>query len=121
MLPAPFFPSYAADCCGATDQAIGCAFACNPLAQILTNPLWAWIVPKTGRPMCTVLGLLMLGIGSVVFAVGGSIPLFFAGRLLQGAGFQGTVVAVLALLIESSDDLERDMGIQELAAGVSNH
>lgn len=76
-------------------------------------------MPRFGRAWCLVAGLILLSVGSLIFAFADTMHSFMLGRLLQGAGFQGTLVAGVALLMESSDDLERDMGYQELVVGVS--
>lgn len=45
------------------------------------------------------------------------MAVFMIGRFLQGVGTQGTNSAGVAIILETSSNVQRDMGFQELMVG----
>ena len=117
-LSQPFFPDYVAGRYHVSAATVGLIVAGCPSAQVLSTPMWTWLMGRVGRRKALLLGSLILTTGTVIFALAPSIAFFVFGRVLQGVGSQGAYASSIALIMEVSDALAVDMGTIELTWGL---
>ncbi|MCA1683718.1 MAG: MFS transporter, partial [Actinobacteria bacterium] len=92
----PVLPLYA-ERFGATPAVVGALFASFSVAQLLLAPVWGAVSDRVGRKPVLVLSLAGTAVGSLLTGVAGSLPLLFAGRLLDGASGASVSVAQAAV------------------------
>lgn len=93
----PVLASWAGQIADATPWRIGLAIGCYGLAQALCQIPFGWLSDRIGRRLVIAVGLLLMGLGSVVAACWPSIWGIIIGRTLQGAGaISGPLMALLA-------------------------
>jgi DHA1 family tetracycline resistance protein-like MFS transporter len=80
----PVLPLYA-ERFGATPAVVGALFASFSVAQLLLAPVWGAVSDRIGRKPVLLLSLAGTAVGSLLTGLAGSLPLLFAGRLLDGA------------------------------------
>lgn len=73
--------------------------------------LFGWVADRAGRRLIFVLGLLVLGLGSLVSGLAGSLPVLITGRVLQGIGGSMMMPASLALIMAAVTAAQRDQAI----------
>lgn len=115
----PVLSLYAATLDGATPMLIGLAVGAYGLTQAALQIPLGMLSDRIGRRPVIVGGLLVFAAGSVVAALGDSIGIVIAGRLLQGAG---AVSATLAALITDATREEvrtRSMAVFGIGIGLS--
>jgi len=88
----PVLPLYA-ERYGASPATIGVLLASFSIAQLLLAPVWGAVSDRVGRKPVLVLSLAGTAVGSLVTGLAGSLPLLFAGRLLDGASGASVSVA----------------------------
>jgi len=88
----PILPLYA-ERYGASPATIGLLLASFSVAQLLLAPVWGALSDRVGRRPVLVLSLVGTAVGSLVTGLAGSLPLLFAGRLLDGASGASVSVA----------------------------
>lgn len=71
------------------------------LAIFITQPLYVSASDVVSRKPPTYIGLALFAVGSVVFAVAQSMPVFIVGRLIQGLGGGGLDVLNKVILATS--------------------
>ena len=98
----PIFVSYAERLRGATPELIGIALGAYGLTQGFLQIPFGVLSDRVGRKTMIVIGLVFLGVGSVVAATSGSIYGVLLGRVLQGIGAVGSVLLAFVA------DLTRD-------------
>lgn len=92
----PVLPLYA-ERFGASPAVVGALFASFSVAQLLLAPVWGAVSDRVGRKPVLVLSLAGTAVGSLLTGVAGSLPLLFAGRLLDGASGASVSVAQAAV------------------------
>ncbi len=117
-LAQPFFPEYAAQHFNVSASTVGVVSAGCPAAQVLSTPLWTFLMGKLGRKITLLLGCLVLSVGTIAFAFSTSVAGFLLGRILQGVGSQGANASSIALIMEVSERLQADMGVIEFVWGL---
>jgi MFS family permease len=88
----PLLPFYALKL-HATAETIGAITASYSVAQLLAAPVWGRVSDRFGRRPALLAGLLASAAAFAIFGFAGTIWLFFAMRLIQGAGGGTTGVA----------------------------
>ena len=113
-----FFPVYAQEKFHASSLVVGIVFAAHPIAEIILTPVASMLCRRLGRGAVFRLGLLIIAAGTAMFGFGKSIAVFIAARILEGVGGAFVQVAGLALIMEHTDNLIRDVAIQEMMSGI---
>jgi multidrug resistance protein len=114
----PILPQYA-ERFGASPAVVGALFASFSVAQLLCAPLWGSISDRIGRKPVLVLSLLGTAVGSLLTGLAGSLPLLFAGRILDGASGASVSVAQASVAdISPPDQRARLFGLLSAAFGV---
>ncbi len=88
----PVLPQYALRY-GASPATIGVLFASFSVAQLVFAPLWGAASDRVGRKPVLILSLAGTALGSLLTGLAGSLPLLFAGRLIDGASGASVSVA----------------------------
>ncbi|MGI9023186.1 MAG: MFS transporter [Acidimicrobiales bacterium] len=88
----PVLPQYA-ERYGASPATIGVLFASFSVAQLVFAPVWGAVSDRVGRKPVLIVSLAGTAVGSLVTGLAGSLPLLFAGRLLDGASGASVSVA----------------------------
>ncbi|HEV8356119.1 MAG TPA: MFS transporter [Gemmatimonadales bacterium] len=88
----PLLPFYALKL-HATPETIGAITASYSVAQLLAAPLWGRVSDQYGRRPALLAGLLASAAAFAIFGLASAVWLFFAMRLIQGAGGGTTGVA----------------------------
>ena len=92
----PVLPLYA-ERFGASPAVVGALFASFSVAQLLMAPVWGAVSDRVGRKPVLLLSLAGTAVGSLLTGLAGSLPLLFAGRLLDGASGASVSVAQAAV------------------------
>lgn len=77
----------------ATPIVIGWILASYSIANLLSAPIWGRVSDRYGRRPALLIGLGTAAIAYVIFGFANAVWLFFASRLIQGAGGGTTAVA----------------------------
>lgn len=113
----PLLPLYA-DGFDASPATIGFLLAAYSLAQFVMAPIWGRLSDKVGRKPVLLVTLAGSGVGSLILALAGSIPMLFFGRILDGASGASVAVARASIAdIASEADRPRLMGLLGAAFG----
>jgi len=113
-----FFPVYAQEKFHASSLLVGVIFAAHPLTEVVLTPLASFLCRRLGRDVVFRFGLLVISGSIALFGWGDSIEVFLLSRVLEGVGSAFVQVAGLALLMEHTENLIRDVAINELMSGV---
>jgi len=114
----PVLPLYA-ERYGASPATIGALLASFSVAQLLFAPVWGAVSDRIGRRPVLVVSLVGTAVGSLVTGLAGSLPLLFAGRLLDGAsGASVSVAQASAADLAGPDQRARLFGLLGAAFGV---
>lgn len=92
----PVLPLYA-ERFGASPAVVGALFASFSVAQLLLAPVWGAVSDRVGRRPVLLLSLMGTTVGSLLTGLAGSLPLLFAGRVLDGASGASVSVAQAAV------------------------
>ncbi len=92
----PIFSTYAINYPGATLSLAGIAFGTYALAQSLLQIPFGWASDRFGRKPILLIGLFLLGIGSIICGMAENINQLILARILQGSGAV-SAVAMAAL------------------------
>lgn len=114
----PILPQYA-EKFGASPAVVGALFASFSVAQLLCAPLWGTVSDRIGRKPVLILSLVGTALGSLLTGLAGSLPLLFAGRILDGASGASVSVAQAAVAdLSPPDQRARLFGLLSAAFGV---
>jgi len=114
----PVLPLYA-ERYGASPATVGLLLASFSIAQLLLAPVWGALSDRVGRKPVLVLSLAGTAVGSLVTGLAGSLPLLFAGRLLDGAsGASVSVAQASAADLAGPGERARLFGLLGAAFGV---
>ncbi|HEU4700212.1 MAG TPA: MFS transporter [Gemmatimonadales bacterium] len=113
----PLLPFYALKL-HASDFGVGMILACYSVAQILSAPLWGRVSDLYGRRPALLIGLLASAAAYVVFGLADTLWLYFAMRLIQGAG-GGTTGVAQAYVADTIEPHERAKALGWLSAATS--
>src|SRR5947209_11700441 len=79
----PLLPLYAARF-HASALTIGALFSSFSVAQLVFAPVWGRLSDRVGRKPILVLSLVGTAVGTLLTGLAGSVPLLFAGRVVDG-------------------------------------
>jgi predicted MFS family arabinose efflux permease len=114
----PILPQYA-ERFGAGPATVGALFASFSVAQLLCAPLWGAVSDRIGRKPVLVVSLVGTAAGSLLTGLAGSLPLVFAGRILDGASGASVSVAQASVAdIAPPSERARLFGLLGAAFGV---
>ena len=114
----PFFPNYAEANFDASQAVIGYVFAINPLVALLFTPITGYLCNRFGRKSIYFVGLGLLATGCIVFGFSKDIIQIFLGGVIIGMGSTCLGISGLALILQVSNNLERDAGWEEIICGL---
>ncbi len=80
------------------EHMISTLYGAYALGMFIATPILGIVTDRLGRRRPMVIGALLLGVAAILFAIGTSREILFAGRVLQGAGAACTWTAGLALV-----------------------
>ncbi|MEM3526663.1 MAG: MFS transporter [Candidatus Jordarchaeaceae archaeon] len=114
----PFLPQYAVSL-GASDMDLGIIFASYALVQLVTVIPFGLLSDRYGRRPFMIMGMLLLGVASLLYVSARSIQLIILCRALQGLAASATWSSAIALVADvfPGKDKGAKLGI---AAGVTN-
>ncbi len=101
----PVLALYAMHLKGANEFSVGIALGAYALSQIFLQIPFGKLADKYDRKLILIIGLSLLGLGSLVCAFSDSIYTLIFGRLLQGAGAIGGVI--MAYIADLTDENNR--------------
>lgn len=99
--PSVLYPLYA-ERWGLTPAVITAVFATYQLAIIIVLPLFGGLSDQLGRRRVMIIGLVLIAVSAVLFALAPNVGFLFAGRVLQGAGTGLAMGAATASLVENN-------------------
>src|SRR5438477_10880035 len=88
----PLLPLYAQRF-HASAATIGAMFASFSIAQLVFAPLWGRVSDRIGRKPVLILSLVGTAVGTLLTGLAGSLPLLFAGRVVDGVSGASVSVA----------------------------
>jgi MFS family permease len=97
--PSVVYPLYAQQW-GLTTLVTTTVFAVYPVALAVVLALFGGISDAVGRRAALLIGLALMGIGGLVFALAPSVAWLYVGRLAQGAGVGVSLGAASAALVD---------------------
>jgi MFS family permease len=97
--PSVVYPLYAQQW-GLTTIVTTTVFAVYPVALAVVLALFGGISDAVGRRAALLIGLALMGIGGLVFALAPSVAWLYVGRLAQGAGVGVALGAASAALVD---------------------
>ncbi|MFS1515691.1 MFS transporter [Bacillus sp. SCS-151] len=111
-LVVPFLPIYATDL-GASQSFVGILFASYAIALFIATPISGALADRIGRKIMITIGLLGLGVTTIVFAMSTSLWLLVIARALQGVAASIPWSAGLAFVADvfPSEERGKAMGI----------
>jgi len=80
----PFFQTYAAQTCGASEVAVGLIFAALPFGSCLASFPVSTMITKFGCSFCLITGLLLLAVSAVAFGLSRTMASWLCWRAVQG-------------------------------------
>ncbi len=83
---------------GASRETVGTMYTVYSIAAILSVLVGGFLIDRLGTRMASMIFSILVFLGSLLVAFGGSLPLIFAGRFIFGAGSEPLVVAQSAIL-----------------------
>src|SRR5204863_6107499 len=92
----PLLPLYAQRF-HASATTVGAIFASFSVAQLVFAPVWGRLSDRVGRKPLLVLSLAGTAVGSLLTGLAGSLPLLFAGRVVDGVSGASVSVAHAAV------------------------
>ena len=114
----PVLPQYA-ERFGATATTVGLLFASFSVAQLLFAPVWGSVSDRIGRKPVLVVSLAGTAVGSLITGLAGSLPLLFAGRILDGMSGASVSVAQASVAdLAAPEDRPRLFGLLGAAFGL---
>ena len=115
----PFFRNYAEiHFPTASKGEIFDVFSINPLVALLFTPITGYLCNRFGRKTIYFLGLILLATGCSVFGYAANIIQIFFGGVIMGLGSTCLGISGLALILQVSNNLERDAGWEEIICGL---
>ena len=117
MIVLPLLPFYALKL-HASPEMIGGMIASFSIAQLVSAPVWGRVSDRYGRRPALLIGLSASAIAYVVFGFADSVWLFFASRLVQGAG-GGTTGVAQAYVADTIEPKDRARALGWLSAATS--
>ncbi len=89
------------------DYMFGLAFALMSLGPFLLSPMWGQLSHKYGYPKIMALGLVMYGVGQLLFSFSRAIPLTAFARFISGCFSAATNVSLMLLLSNYFEDIKK--------------
>lgn len=80
------------------EHMISTLYGAYGIGMFIATPILGIVTDRLGRRNPMIIGALLLGVSTILFAIGTSTEILFAGRILQGAGAACTWTAGLALV-----------------------
>lgn len=114
----PFFPDHAKRYLNADSTIVGVIFSLYPLSLFLTSLVIGMASARFGRAFVYTSGLILLGGGTVGFGFCNDLTSIMIMRVVQGIGGGCINVAGMALLLQVSINIERDVGLDQAAIGL---
>lgn len=99
--PSVLYPEYAA-AWGLPAVVVTSVFGAYPAALLIVLLLFGGVSDAIGRRRAMLLGVALLAVAAVVFAVAPNVGWLFAGRILQGVGTGFALGAASAALVENN-------------------
>ncbi len=98
------------------------AFSAYLLVQTLTTPMYGMLADRAGRRTAYLIGIVAFLAGSVICALATSMPMFVAGRAVQGLGAGSILPLTMTLFgdLWPVDQRTRLQGLFSLVWGVSS-
>jgi MFS family permease len=120
-LIAPLLPHYSEQL-GLGQLEVGLLFAAHPFGTLACAAPAAWLVRRRGAALPMTLGLISLGLATIVFGLSASLPLLLACRFVQGASAALVWCAGLARLQAAAPPHRRGaaLGLAGSAAGAGS-
>ncbi len=102
-----------------TGKVVGYLVAFFAVAQLLASPLSGRWVDSVGRKKMIVMGLLMFSFSELLFAVGQSLPVLFASRIVGGVSAAFIMPAVTAFIADITTTETRAKALGYMSAAIS--
>jgi len=114
----PFLPQYAISL-GASDLDVGIIFASYALVQLVTVIPFGLLSDRYGRRPFMIMGMLLLGVASLLYPLARNVPLMILCRAVQGLAAAATWSSAIALVADvyPGKDKGAKLGI---ASGATN-
>jgi DHA1 family multidrug resistance protein-like MFS transporter len=96
----PFLPQYALSL-GASDLDLGIIFASYSLVQLVTTIPFGLMSDRYGRRPFMIMGMLILGVASLLYPLAQSVPTIAACRAVQGLAASATWSSAIALVADT--------------------
>ena len=100
---------------GESDARIGFLFASKAIVQLLVNPLSGTCIDRMGYDYPMMIGLFIIFLSTMIFAVGTDYTVLFMARSLQGVGSAFADTAGLAMIA----DRYKEEGARSKAQGIA--
>lgn len=107
--------AFTAEGLGADAAAITLILAVHPLVRLLSGPAWGAAADRWGRRPVMLVGIVLAGLGHLVFGLAGSLGALVVARAATGLG-AGDAVAAAAIVADTSDGAARTAAIGRLRA-----
>lgn len=115
----PILPSYLSEL-GVAQSAIGVLFASKAVAQVCTSPFSAAVSDRLGKQGTMLLGMAIIVVSTLVFAVGTNYGTLLAARASQGIGSSFTATAGFSLIasLHRGDEKAQGEAMGVVTAGI---
>jgi len=114
----PLLPLYAQRF-HASAATVGAMFASFSLAQLVFAPVWGRVSDRVGRKPVLILSLVGTAVGTLLTGLAGSLPLLFAGRIVDGVSGASVSVAHASVAdVAAPQERARLFGLLGAAFGV---
>lgn len=102
-----------------TGQTVGYLVAFFAVAQLITSPFSGRWVDSVGRKKMIVIGLLMFSASELLFAVGETLTVLFASRIVGGVSAAFIMPAVTAFIADITTNETRAKALGYMSAAIS--
>lgn len=102
-----------------TGKVVGYLVAFFAVAQLLASPLSGRLVDSVGRKKMIVIGLLMFSASELLFAIGQTLSVLFASRVVGGVSAAFIMPAVTAFLADITTNETRAKALGYMSAAIS--
>lgn len=114
----PFFADHAKRYLNGNSTIVGVIFSMYSLSLFLTSLFIGMVSARFGRAFVYASGLILLGGGTIGFGFSNDLTSIMIMRVAQGIGGGCTRVAGMALLLQVSSKIEKDVGLYQAASGL---
>ncbi|GKV70153.1 multidrug resistance protein 1 [Sporosarcina sp. NCCP-2716] len=102
-----------------TGKVVGYLVAFFAIAQLIASPLSGRWVDSIGRKKMIVMGLLMFSFSELLFAVGQTLPVLYASRIVGGVSAAFIMPAVTAFIADITTTENRAKALGYMSAAIS--